>query len=94
LSLPKDCDYAALKDRLLATVTAVVDEHRGEIVRQAEAIKRTTSAAAASDVTPQVQLQFSASGIEATVRYPVPLNRTAEVDERVSQQLHQVVQSS
>jgi hypothetical protein len=41
-----------------------------------------------------VQLQFTASGAEAKVRYPVPLNRTAEVDERVSQQLHQVVQRS
>jgi hypothetical protein len=92
LSLPKGGDYAALKDRLLATVTAVVDEHRGEIVRQAETIKRTASASAAADVTPQVQLQFLASGVEAKVRYPVPLNRTAEVDERVSQELHQVVQ--
>lgn len=92
LSLPQGSDYDALKDRLLATVTAIVGEHRGEIVRQAEAIRKTTSSEAAADVTPQVQLQFAASGVAATVRYPVPLNRTAEVDERVSQQLHQVVQ--
>jgi hypothetical protein len=39
-----------------------------------------------------VQLQFSPSGVEAKVRYPVPLNRTAEVDERVSQELHQLTQ--
>jgi hypothetical protein len=73
------------------TVTTIVDEHRGEIVRQAEAIRRTTSSDAAADVAPQVQLQFSASGVEAKVRYPVPLDRAAEVDERVSQQLHQAV---
>jgi small-conductance mechanosensitive channel len=91
LSLPQGSDYDALKDRLLATVTTIVDEHRGEIVRQAEAIRRTTSSDAAADVAPQVQLQFSASGVEAKVRYPVPLDRAAEVDERVSQQLHQAV---
>jgi len=45
-------------------------------------------------VTPQVQLQFSPSGVEAKVRYPVPLNRIAEVDERVSQELHQLTQRS
>jgi small-conductance mechanosensitive channel len=94
LSLPKGSDYAALKDRLLTTVTDIVGEHRGEIVRQAEAIRKSTSSVAAAEVTPQVQLQFSAAGAEAKVRYPVPLNRTAEVDERVSQQLHQVVAHS
>ena len=94
LSLPQGADFATVKDRLLAAVNAIVDEHRGEIVRQAETIKRTASGAAAADVRPQVQLQFTASGVEAKVRYPVPLNRTAEVDERVSQQLHQLVQRS
>jgi small-conductance mechanosensitive channel len=92
LSLPAGSDYVALKERLLATLTAIVDEHRGEIVRQAETIKKTASSPAPADVTPQVQLQFSPSGVEAKVRYPVPLNRMAEVDERVSRELHEVVQ--
>jgi small-conductance mechanosensitive channel len=92
LSLPSGSDYSALKDQLLAAATAIVDEHRGEIVRQAEAIRKTTFSSAAADVTPQVQLQFSATGAEAKVRYPVPLNRAAEVDERMSQKLHEVVQ--
>jgi small-conductance mechanosensitive channel len=92
LSLPAGSDYVALKDRLLATVTAIVNEYRGDIARQAETLRRTTSSPAAADVAPQVQLQFSTSGAEARVRYPVPLNRAAEVDERVSQELHGVVQ--
>jgi len=91
LSLPAGSDYAALKDRLLAALTAIVGEHSGEIARQAETIQRTAASPATSELTPQVQLQFSASGVEAKVRYPVPLDRTAEVDERVSQQLHEVV---
>jgi small-conductance mechanosensitive channel len=94
LPLPPGGDYVALKDRLLATLTTIVDEHRGEIARQAETLKKTTSSPAATDVTPQVQLQFPPSGVEAKVRYPVPLNRAAEVDERVSQALHEVVQRS
>jgi small-conductance mechanosensitive channel len=93
VSLPPAGDYVALKDRLLEAVTGVVAEYRGEVVHQAEAIRKTMSAPVATDVTPQVQLQFSASGVEAKVRYPVPLNRTADVDERVSQALHEVVRS-
>jgi small-conductance mechanosensitive channel len=91
LPLPADADYVAVKQELLAAVASVIDAHRSEIVSQAEAIMRTTSSAVASDLTPQVQLRFSTSGVEAHVRYPVPLQRSAEIDERVSQRLHEVL---
>jgi small-conductance mechanosensitive channel len=94
IGLPPGCDYLVLKDRLLAAVTSIVEEYRGEILRQAETIKQTTALPAPTDVAPQVQLQFSPAGVGARVRYPVPLNRTAQVDERVSQKLHQILQSS
>jgi small-conductance mechanosensitive channel len=94
LNLPSGSDVLALKDRLLAAVTSVVGEYRGEIVRQAEAINQTTSLPSPTDVAPQVHLQFAPGGVEAKVRYPVPLNRRAQVDERVSQQLHQVLQAA
>jgi small-conductance mechanosensitive channel len=94
VALPAGRDYLALKEQLQVTVTAVVDAHRGEILRQSDTIKRTAATSAAADMTPQVQLQFSASAVEAKVRYPVPLNRTAEVDERVSQKLHEVLQEA
>ena len=92
LTLPAGSDYLALKDQLVAALTSIVDEYRSDILRQAETIKQTTALPARTDVTPQVQLQFSPGGVEAKVRYPVPLNRTAQVDERVSQALHQLLQ--
>jgi small-conductance mechanosensitive channel len=92
LPVPAGSDYLALKGRLLATLAPIVDSYRGEIVRQAESIKKTRFSTAATDMTPQVQLQFSQVGVEAKVRYPVPLNRAAEVDERVSEELHLLVQ--
>lgn len=92
VSLPPGSDYTALKDQLLASVAAVVSDYRGEIVRQAETLKKTASMPAATEVAPQVQLQFSRAGVEAKVRYPVPRNRAAEVDERISRELHQLAQ--
>jgi hypothetical protein len=38
-----------------------------------------------------VQLRFSADGVEALVRYPVQLQHAAEIDERVSQVLLNVI---
>src|SRR6185437_5703583 len=36
LSLPSSSDHVVLKERLLAALTALTDEHRGEFIRQAE----------------------------------------------------------
>ncbi len=36
---------------------------------------------------PQVQLRFSASSVDAVVRYPVQLQYAAEIDERMSREL-------
>ena len=41
----------------------------------------------AEKVEAQVQLRFSPDSIEAIVRYPVPVQRAAEVEERMSRAL-------
>jgi small-conductance mechanosensitive channel len=92
LTLPPGSDYIALKNRLLAKITGIVDEYRAEILRQTQTMRDVTSLPCSTDVTPQVQLHFTPAGVEAKVRYPVPLNRIGEVDERVSQELHLLTQ--
>lgn len=94
LRLPPGCDYAAVKDKLLAAVTNVVKEDHEEILRQTREIARTRASDSVGDASPQVQLQFSAAGVEAYVRYPVRLQHAAEVDERVSRELLNVVSES
>ncbi|HEY6484569.1 MAG TPA: mechanosensitive ion channel family protein [Steroidobacteraceae bacterium] len=91
LSLPAGCDYAAVKDKLLAAVSGVVRQYHDEIVRQTKEIQRSTSSSSTTDAMPQVQLRFAAVGVEALIRYPVQLKHAAEIDERVSQQLLNVM---
>lgn len=93
LSLPAGADYAALKDKLLEAVTKVIEVYREDITRQTRAIQKAAGANAASDPQPQVQLKFSAAGVDAIVRYPVQLTQAAEIDERVSRELLAVVSS-
>ena len=90
LSLPANVDYAAMKDRLVAAVTSVIKDYREDIVRQTQAIQQASSQAA-RDPAPQVQLRFSAAGVDAIVRYPVQLSHAAEIDERVSRELLGVI---
>jgi len=94
LTLPAGCDYAAVKDRLQTTVSDIVKGFHEEIVRQTRQIEQTTASSSVGSAAPQVQLHFSAKGVEALVRYPVQLRHAAEIDERVSKELLSVAADS
>jgi small-conductance mechanosensitive channel len=89
LALPAGADYAVLKEKLFNAVNDVVKQYHDEIVRQTKEIQKTTASNAAAVVSahPQVQLRFSASTVEALVRYPVEIQHAAEIDEKVSEAL-------
>ncbi|HTB28787.1 MAG TPA: hypothetical protein VK715_07535, partial [Steroidobacteraceae bacterium] len=46
---------------------------------------------AGGEVLPTVQLTYSVKGVDAHVRYPVHLSHSAEIDERMSKALLQVI---
>ena len=94
LTLPPGADVGAMKERLVSVVTEALKDYHGEILRQTKEIARTTRSSSAGDAQPQVQLHFSATGVEAHVRYPVNLQHAAEIDERVSQALSNVVSTA
>jgi small-conductance mechanosensitive channel len=91
VTLPAVDDYAALKDKLLAAVSAVTSEYREEIVRQTKEIERTTATISVNDGAPQVQMHLANGHMEALIRYPVHLKHAAEIDERVSTAVLQVI---
>lgn len=96
LVLPADADYAAVKEKLLIAVDDVVKKYHDEIVRQTREIQKTTSSTAAAEANarPQVQLRFSATGVEALVRYPVELRHAAEIEEQVSEGMLKVLRAA
>ncbi len=91
LSLPAGADPAAMKEKLTAAVNDVLQDYREDIARQTSQIRKTTSSHSTGEAQPQVSLNFSASGVEALVRYPVQLQHAAEIDERVSRELLNVI---
>jgi small-conductance mechanosensitive channel len=91
LSLPSGIDYAATKKKLAAAVSNVLKDDREEIVRQTQEIQRATASNSGGDGQPRVQLSFSATGVDAHVRYPVHLQNAGEMEERVSQAVFGVV---
>jgi small-conductance mechanosensitive channel len=94
-ALPPATDYSALKEQLLEAANRVIGDYREDIARQARQIQKTTSSSqAAAEVHAQVQLKFSAASVDAVVRYPVQLQRAAEIDERISRELLDVIQKA
>jgi len=79
------------KDIILAAANQVLSEYSEDMARQTREIQKTTSLHAGGEAQAQVQLRFSASGVEALVRYPVQLQRAAEIDERISRELLKVI---
>jgi len=94
VTLPPQADYSALKERLQTAANAVIKDYHDEIMRQTREIRKNIASPASDDVQAQVQLRFSASAVEALVRYPVQLQRAAEIDERISRELLAVIRSA
>ena len=84
LTLPPVSDYGALKDRLLAAIGAVLNECGEGLLRQAGQTATTIAPATVGAVGPQVHMHLSNGRMDAQIRYPVPLARAAEIDERVA----------
>jgi len=93
LTLPQTGDYSALKEKLIAATRNVLEDYHEDLLRQTKEIQRNASSSSAGDAQPQVQLKFSPTSVEAVVRYPVQLQRAAEIDERVSRELLNVIRS-
>ena len=91
LNLPGGIDYTVAKERLMAAVTNAIKDYSDEIVRQTKEIQRATASDSGGDAQPRVQLSFSAAGVEAHIRYPVHLQNAAEIDERVSREVLNVI---
>ena len=94
LTLPAVKDYAALKDKLLAAMSAVLGNYTDEIARQTKEIERTTASSSVSEAAPQVQMHLADGKMQALIRYPVHLQHAAEIDERVAQAVLKVIAES
>jgi small-conductance mechanosensitive channel len=87
LTLGAQIDYADVKKRLHAAVSAALADYREEMERQTQEIARTVISTPVGSLQPNVQLRFVATGVEAVIRYPVDLKSAAEIDERVAHEV-------
>jgi small-conductance mechanosensitive channel len=84
LTLPADMNFSTARERLMKAVEAGLADFKDEITKQHSAIEDAFEGSPGPGLQPTVQLQFTSSGLEALVRYPVALRQAMEIDERVT----------
>jgi small-conductance mechanosensitive channel len=87
LTLAPETDYHVAKDRLTEAANAALATHRDSLETQRQVMERNLSSVSAGELRPKVGLHYAGSGIEATVRFPVELEKATETDDQVMREL-------
>jgi small-conductance mechanosensitive channel len=92
LTLSPDSDYHLVEERLMQVVENVFSEYRDNIEQQRRYVERILNTASVSDLRPHSHLRFTQAGLEAVIRFPVDLNNSAEIDDKVTRELLKAIE--
>lgn len=88
--LPRDSNYAVAQSKLLEGVNSVYSEYRQSLERQHGSIERLTDTSVPVP-TPGTQVHPVDNGFEIVVRYPVEMQKSSEIDNRVTRKLTDII---
>jgi small-conductance mechanosensitive channel len=94
LTLASETDYQTAKDRITKAVDSALGNYRENIAMQRRMVEQNLTTVSAGDLQPKVRLHYTASGIEATVRYPVEIHKAGEVDDHLMRELIAAVEQA
>ena len=84
-------DYKLAEEKILDAVRSIHEQYRDDFVRQHGDAERRIDVQV-SLPEPHAQLQSSDAGLESVVRYPVGLDRVAEVDNKIIRKLLELME--
>jgi small-conductance mechanosensitive channel len=87
LTLASETDYHSAKDRIIKAVDSALGQYRENIDSQRRTVERNLSTVSAGELQPKVRLHYTASGIEAAVRYPVEIEKATDIDDHLMREL-------
>jgi len=83
LTLSSDTDYHTAKERITQAVNEALAEYRDSMDAQRRSVEMSLSSVSTGEFRPKVRLHYTASGVEANVRFPVALDKAAEMDDHL-----------
>ena len=91
VTLAPQSDYHAVEERLMGVVESVFKEYQGEMERQRAHLERMLSSGSVASLKPRGRLRFTGTGLEVAIKFPVTLEKAAEIDDRVTRELLQAI---
>jgi small-conductance mechanosensitive channel len=83
LKFAPESDYRAIRDRVQNAIDTAFADYRDSLERQRRQMEMTLTSISASELKPRAHVHFTTSAIEVLIRYPVLLEKSTEIDERV-----------
>ncbi len=90
VTLAPDANLSLLEPKLLDAVNSVYSQYQHSIDRQHALVERILDTSITAPV-PVAKVQFSDTGPEFVVRYPVEIEHTADIDDQVTRKLLEVI---
>ncbi len=87
VTLPGDSDYHKVEKNLTEVVEKVFADYKDDIEGQRRQMERALGYVSTGEFRPRTRLRFTASGLEAVIRYPVTLGSATEIDDRITRDL-------
>lgn len=86
-TVPRQADFTAVRKRLLEAAESVLKDYLEDIERQYRQMEKTGMLVSEKALRPKVAVRLSSSSVEVTIRYPVDLQHSADIDARMSREL-------
>jgi small-conductance mechanosensitive channel len=87
LTLASETDYHIAMERITQAVDSALGNYRESIEAQRRLVERNLKSVSAAELQPKVRLHYTASGMEATVRFPVKIEKASEIDDHLMREL-------
>jgi small-conductance mechanosensitive channel len=87
LTLASDSDYRLVEERLVGAVQSVFGKYSETMDHQHRQMERALSPLAVHSLRPQSRLRLTQAGLEVVIRYPLELEKAAEIDDRITREL-------
>ena len=92
LKIAPDGDYKIAEEKLVAAVNSVYSQYRERIESQHAGIERHVDIQIETP-RPEARLQFSDTGLELMVRYPVEIRNAPDTDEEMTRKVLQLIET-
>lgn len=87
LTLSPGSDYRQVEERMLNAVNKVFDAYKDRMEPQRRGMERATHGLPVGPLTPESRLHLTGSGTQVVIRYPVEVEQSAEIDDRITREV-------